>query len=252
MKKIILGNCFDRLRNIQEKSIDLIFIDPPYGKTNLSWDNVFDSRALLELIFKLIKDSGVILIFGREPMLSHYRIHAEKYYKYDFIWKKNRKNGYVLSRERPLQETEKIAVFSKGNIFSNSKTRMNYFPQFTVPCHVKSKLGKTKPKYFSTGCNNEGIVYTRTRKDFPTDIIECDQEWKTDHPTEKPIQLYEYLLLTFSQLGDTVLDPCFGSGNSIIAANTFNRNFIGIEMNKKYFDKLNNNLNYHDVCHSNT
>lgn len=233
MKKIILGDCFDRLRNLADKSVDMILLDPPYEKTKLSWDKLFPISILDELL-RVIRDDGVIMIFGREPMLSFYRVHYFPFFRYDLIWKKNRKNGYVLCRDRPLQETEKIAVFSKGCFTKNARIKMRYFPALSIPCHVPCKSGKLKPKYFS---NQEVSDYTRTRKGFPTDLIECDQEWKVIHPTEKPIQLYEYLILMHTQLGDTVLDPCFGSGNALIAAKSLNRNFIGIEKEEEYFNK---------------
>lgn len=232
MKKLILGDCFDRLRNIHDRMMDMVLFDPPYGKTNLSWDKPFPVSILNEIL-RVIRDDGVIMIFGREPMLSYFRVHYSKFFRYDLIWKKNRKNGYVLCKDRPLQETEKIAVFSKGNFQKNARVKMRYFPALSIPCHIPCRRGKIKPKYFS---KQEVGDYTRTRKGFPTDLIECDQEWKAVHPTEKPIQLYEYLILMHTQLGDTILDPCFGSGNALLAAKTLNRNFIGIEKEQEWFD----------------
>ena len=234
MKKIILGDCFDRLRNIPDESIDLVFLDPPYEKTNLSWDKMFP-MSILDELFRILEPSGVIIIFGREPMLSFFRVHGIKYFKYDLVWRKNRKNGYIQARYKPLQETEKIAVFSKGGMSDKSYPRMRYIPFEARPCHVKCKPGKLKPRYFNSQDVGE---YTRTKRGFPTDLIECDQEWKVYHETEKPIQLYEYLMLLYTQLGDNVLDPCFGSGNSMIAAKTLNRNFIGIEQDKQHYERL--------------
>lgn len=235
IKKLILGDCFDRIKNIQDNSIDLLFVDPPYKKTNLGWDESFDLSIFNEFR-RVINKSGVIVVFGREPLLSYHRITLIDLFKYDYIWKKNRKNGYVLANTRPLQETEKIAVFSKGSMKPSSCT-MSYFPQFTRPCHKKFIKGKLKPKYISSGFNG-GM--SSGRKEYPTDIIECDQEWKPFHPTEKPLELFEYLVLTYSKIGDTVLDCCFGSGNSIIAAKNLHRNFIGIEKDKEYFNRLTN------------
>jgi len=236
MQKIILGDIFDRIKNIPDGFADIVFLDPPYKKTSLEWDRRFSHKIINDAL-RVCKETGVVLVFGREPELSFYRVEAVQQYKYDFIWKKNRKNGYLLSKYRPLQETEKIAVFSKSQI-----RKQKYIPQFLVPCHVKSIQGKIKQKHITGGCK-DGTELLRTKRDYPTDIIECDQEWKNlVHPTEKPIQLFEYLILTYSQLGDVVLDCCFGSGNSLLAANGLHRNFIGIEKEEKYFSSLKERL----------
>lgn len=239
MQKLIQGDLFDRLRNIPDGIVNLIIIDPPYGQTTLKWDKRFNDieiKFLFKEYNRITTETGICLVFGREPTISYWRIFGIPFYKYDLTWKKSRKNGYVLSKYKPLIETEKIAVFSKGCTSPKSDKIMPYYPQFLRKVRHE-KVAKGRQRTFISGCK-EGTEYTQTHAEFPTDIIDVPSLGYNEqfHPNQKPIELMEYLILTYSKLGDIVVDPAFGSGTVLHAAKNLNRRFIGIEKDEYWVD----------------
>ena len=198
------GDCLDLMYDLWDESIDLIICDPPYGVTNYKWDKVIDIQHMFYHFRRIIKPTGVILIFGREPFMSKVRIEGEDIYKYDWTWIKSRANGQVHSSTSPLQNTETIAVFSKGNRCSTSKTKLKFnlvngFPRTTI-----------------------NFSNCPLREMF--------------HPCQKPIELADFLIKTHSDEDNIILDPCFGSGTFLLSAKNNNRKFIGFEKEEDYIN----------------
>jgi len=216
-----LGDCLEVMKDIPSGSIDAIITDPPYGTTSCKWDSVIPFEPMWELLNRIIKPNGAIVLFGSEPFSSALRMSNIKNYKYDWVWKKSNVMGFLNSKKRPLKEIENIMVF-------NSKI---YNPQgLKVNTKGKNRRGKQTEV---TGKYNS--VNFSTHTNYPRTI----QYFKNDrglHPTQKPVELMEYLIKTYTNENETVLDFTMGSGSTGVAAKNTNRNFIGIEQDQKYFN----------------
>ena len=231
MEKIDLynGDCLELMKSIQDKSVDMILCDLPYGTTKCKWDIVIPLDKLWEQYNRIIKDKGAILLFGSEPFSSKLRISNLRMYKYDWIWKKTKAQGFLNSKKMPLKDYENICVFYKrlpvynpqGIIYGNFQNDR------------KSKYSKGEDIY---GKEKEfGISHM---SNFPKNIIEFSNPSGKGqlHPTQKPVDLLEYLIKTYTNKGETVLDNCMGSGSTGLACVNTNRDFIGIELDKDYFN----------------
>ena len=232
MVQLINGDCLVEMKSIPDKSIDMILCDLPYGSTACSWDIIIPFDKLWEQYNRIIKDNGAIALFGSEPFSSQLRMSNLKNYKYDWIWDKTFGRQPQLANIQPMKQHEIISIFEK-----NGK-KVHYYPQ-------REKLDKP---YFSSGAgNNAGTkndhklglkklakVYTEKT---PTTILKYKPvpNGKNLHPTQKPVALMEYLIKTYTNEGETVLDNTFGSCSTGVACVNTNRNFIGIEMDNNYF-----------------
>ena len=226
--KLIHGDCLEKMKDIPDKSIDMILCDLPYGTTACKWDVVIPFEPLWEQYKRIIKDRGAIVLFGSEPFSSHLRMSNIKQYKYDWVWDKKKGGNPLLAKKRPIVVTENVSVF-------NSKV---YYPIMTEREKIKFR-GKNKGIKSETTGNafTENKAYTHK---YPKNIIEvsnANQRGKL-HPTQKPVALLEYLIKTYTMEGETVLDNTMGSGSTGVACINTNRNFIGIEKDDKYFDLL--------------
>ena len=228
MIKLIKGDCLEKMQDIESGSIDMILTDPPYGTTACKWDSVIDFDLMWEQLNRIIKPNGAIVLFGSEPFSSALRMSNIKNYKYDWIWKKSNIMGFLNAKKRPLKEVENVMVF-------NSKV---YNPQ-GLKINTKGKnrrgkqtevTGKYKPVNLSTHTN-----YPRTIQPFKNE--------RGFHPTQKPVALMEYLIKTYTNEGETVLDFTMGSGSTGVAAKNLNRDFIGIELDDKYFEIAESRIN---------
>lgn len=231
------GDCLDIMKDISDKSIDMILCDPPYGTTACKWDTIIPFEPMWEQYKRIIKDNGAIVLFGNEPFSSFLRISCLDLYKYDWFWVKSRKNGFVHAKGMPLRETENIHVFSKGAIRRNAIIPMNYYPQEIVP-FSKKRVNYVKTASTYSGGHQVGTEYEQTGIGYPTNLLQFKNESpKTQvHPTQKPVALLDYLIKTYTLEGETVLDNCMGSGSTGVACINTNRNFIGIELDDKYFE----------------
>jgi len=240
------GNCLEKMALIEDDSVDLILCDLPYGTTKCKWDIVINVNELWTHYKRVIKKpSGVILLFGQQPFTSMLISSNYEWFKYNLIWKKNKTTQFLLANYRPMKCTEDICVFSKGGAAaaSRKKGNMTYNPQGLVPVNIKKKnsekrIGKMLNQAHHLGPNNKLISnteYSQKFTNYPNEFIEFDIEYDTIHETQKPVKLIEYLIKTYSNEGNVVLDNTMGSGTTGIGCVNTNRKFIGIELIDKYY-----------------
>ena len=243
---LYFGDCIIEMNKIENDSVDLILCDLPYGTTKCKWDTIIDLTELWKQYKRIIKKpSGVILLFGQQPFTSMLVSSNYDWFKYNLIWKKNKTTQFLLANYRPMKCTEDICVFSKGGAAAASKTtgNMTYNPQGLIPTNIKKKnskerIGKMLNQEHHLGKNNKltgNSEYTQKFTNYPNELIEFDIEYDTIHETQKPVKLIEYLIKTYSNEGDIVLDNTMGSGTTGIGCLNTNRKFIGIEKEEKYF-----------------
>lgn len=243
---LLYGDCLERMKEIPDSSINLILCDLPYGTTKCKWDTIIDINILWEHYKRIIKKpTGVILLFGQQPFTSRLVSSNYTWHKYNIIWKKNKTTQYLLANYRPMKCTEDICVFSLGGAAAASihKGNMTYNPQNLKPVNIKKKnskerIGKMLNQSHHLGPNNKltgNSEYSQKFTNYPTELIEFDIEYDTIHETQKPIKLNEYLIKTYSNEGEIVLDNAMGSGTTGVACINTNRRFIGIELKDIYF-----------------
>ena len=229
---IYLGDCLDVMSNITDKSINLIVTDLPYGQTKESWDCLIPYNKLWDSYRRIIKDDGAILLFGQEPFSSSLRLSNKEMYKYDIYWEKERATNIFQIKKRPGKVIETISVFYKNQPTYNPQMIKYEGPKRTN----KIKNGKLG-KLVDSG-NKKPKEYKDTGFRYPLQIVKFKRDILTSnlHPTQKPVDLLKYLVLTYSNTGDTILDSCMGSGSTGIACLHTGRNFIGIEKEEKYYN----------------
>lgn len=230
------GDCLEVMKNIPDKSIDMILCDLPYGTTACKWDTIIPFEPLWEQYNRIIKENGAIVLFGSEPFSSKLRISNLKNYKYDWVWNKKSASNSLMANKRPLKEYENIIVFCKS--------QTTYNPQKEERIKAWTRAGKGKNKT-SNIYGTKVDLYIKKEDDklsFPKSILTFSLERteasrsKRVHPTQKPVELLEYLIKTYTNENETVLDNCMGSGSTGVACINTNRNFIGIELDDKYFE----------------
>jgi site-specific DNA-methyltransferase (adenine-specific) len=240
------GDCLVHMKEIPDQSVHLVVCDLPYGVTKCKWDTIVDLEALWKEYKRvLVRPSGVVVLFGQQPFTSRLISSNYEWYKYNFIWKKNKTTQYLLANYRPMKCTEDICVFSPGGAAAASRKtgNMTYHPQGLVPLEKKKKnsqkrIGKMLNQEHHLGPNNKLIgdsEYTQKFTNYPTELLEFAVENDTDHETQKPVPLVEYLVRTFSNEGDVVLDNTMGSGTTGVACIRTGRRFLGIEIREDYF-----------------
>lgn len=212
--------------DIKEKSQNLILIDPPYGKTKCDWDKPFDEKEMWGFISKIILDNGVVAIFGQEPFSTNIRCSNKNMYRYDWYWIKNNATNPFLARKRPMRVVENIMIFYNKQPVYNPQMRKGK-PYIWNSKRTKGEAGGI---YL---CDDKPIINNGDR--FPIDTLFIKQE-RGLHPTQKPVEILEYIIKTYTNENDNVIDFCMGSASTGIAALNLNRNFIG---NDKYIDKYN-------------
>ena len=241
------GDCLVVMDELIELGIevDAIIVDPPYAKTRGKWDVIIPLDEMWERLDKLIKFNGAICIFGNEPYSSIVRASNFIDYKYDWKWVKNRATGFANCNYRPMARYEDIMVFSKANASSDGKKNsMIYNPQGLI---LSGKVKKNTPKrhgLIQNDTNNVGknnilmqeTEYIQKFTNYPDNILEFNCESKYVHPTQKPVSLLEYLIKTYTNENELVLDFTMGSGSTGVACMNTNRKFIGIELEEEYFN----------------
>ena len=233
------GDCLEVMKSIADNSVDAIITDPPYGTTACKWDSIIDFDLMWEQLNRIIKPNGAIVLFGSEPFSSALRTSNIKNFRYDWYWKKSKAGLFQHAKNRPMKAIETISVFSlaKWGHASQVKNRLVYYPQ-----GVTSIGEKTVTKNFNAGGvgserpNQVGKKY-EAFTGFPDDFLEYPNVIGKSaiHPTQKPVALMEYLINTYTNEGEVVLDFTMGSGSTGVACLNTNRNFIGIEQDENYF-----------------
>ena len=228
MIKLLQGDCLELMKDIPDGSVDMILCDLPYGITACTWDSVIPFEPLWEQYNRIIKDNGAIVLFGTEPFSTQLKMSNLKHYKYDWIWNKVRGVGFQIAKYRPMQQHEYISVFCNG--------KLNYYPIMEKRDKVKKSKNYSNSKVCRLQSNDmKERIYTEK---YPTSILtysNASQKGRL-HPTQKPTELLEYLIKTYTKEYEVVLDNCMGSGSTGVACKRLNRNFIGIELDKNYFD----------------
>ena len=229
--KLLQGDCIEQMKTIKSGSIDAIITDPPYGTTACKWDSVIDFGLMWEQLNRIIKPNGAIVLFGSEPFSSALRMSNIKNYRYDLIWNKIRAAGFLNANRMPLKQHENISLFYKK------------LPTYNPQKYLDKPYDKTKYNGKDMKENVLGSYVSKSRKNngerFPKSILKFSQNWSRQqqiHPTQKPIALMEYLIKTYTNEKETVLDFTMGSGSTGVACVNTKRNFIGIERDDKYFE----------------
>ena len=208
--------------------VDAIIADPPYGKTNCKWDSIIPFGPMWEAINMLIRPDGAIVIFGSEPFSSALRMSNVKKYRYDWVWNKKKAANFFLAKKQPMRTFENIMVFSNDT--------HKYYPIMVK--RDKPRVGKnySSSDIWSKGSIKFGITRTNTHR-YPTAVLEFSNasQYHKVHPTQKPVELMEYLVKTYTKPGELVLDFVMGSGSTLVACQNTGRKGIGIEIDKKYF-----------------
>ena len=232
MYKLYNGDCLEIMDRLIEEGIkvDAIICDPPYGTTACKWDTIIPFDKMWERLNKLIKPNGAIALFGSEPFSSALRMSNIKNYKYDWVWDKKKPSNFPLAKKQPMKYHENIIVF-------NSKI---YYP---IMVKVEGRKAKKHMNKGAEVFNTKGLddpkyldkVYTDK---YPSSIIEVSNACQRNryHPTQKPVALLEYLIKTYTNKGELVLDFTMGSGSTGVACMNTNRKFIGIELDNNYFN----------------
>tara|TARA_R110000737_G_scaffold272054_1_gene279123 strand:+ start:45 stop:758 length:714 start_codon:yes stop_codon:yes gene_type:complete len=228
----MLGDCLERMKKIESGSVDMILADPPYGTTACKWDSVIDFDLMWEQLNRIIKPSGAIVLLGSEPFSSALRMSNIKNYKYDWVWDKvNRFTGALNSSFMPMKSHENLIIFvNKGKPTFNKQLREG------MPYTSKQTKGHGS---FTEYGNAKGHITINKGGRNPVSIINIKADNKKEsgfHPTQKPVALMEYLIKTYTNENEAVLDFTMGSGSTGVAAKNLNRKFIGIEMDEGYFN----------------
>lgn len=255
------GDCLEVMKSIPSDSVHLILCDLPYGSTRCKWDSVIDTEQLwVEYRRILVKPTGVVLLFGQQPFTTRLISSNYEWYKYNLIWKKNKTTQFLLANYRPMKCVEDICVFSPGGAAAASRTtgNMTYNPQNLIPVSIVKKnsakrIGKMLNQVHHLGENNKllsGAEYSQRFTNYPTEILEFDIESDTIHETQKPVRLIEYLIRTYSNPAEVVLDNTMGSGTTGIGCVLTGRSFIGIELEKKYYDLAKERIEAAEVTRS--
>ena len=233
LDRIYNMDCLEGMKAIPDGSVDAVICDPPFGTTDNEWDKALPFDELWEQYWRILKPNGAVVLFGQEPFASHCRL-STPYFRYDWIWRKTMGAGFLNAEKMPLRIHEVIMVF-----YQKLPT---YNPQFTQGRPYKL----TNDSFTKSYGKREKTVTISDGRRYPVDVLDFQGAnnhppkngvGNTIHPTQKPVDLLRYLVLTYTNEGDTVLDNCMGSGTTAIACIKERRHFIGFELNKEYFDK---------------
>ena len=234
INKVIQGDCLEVMKDIPDKSVDMILADLPYGTTACKWDTIIPFEPLWKQYNRIIKDNGVIVLTGSQPFTSKLILSNIDNFRYEIIWEKEQITNFVHIRKQIGKIHENICVFYKKQPTYNPQMRQGLLIKYSgsinnINSHNNITSGKRKIE--------------KTDKRFPTSIIKIQREKTKMHPTQKPVKLFEYLIKTYTNENDLVLDNCAGSGTTGVACKNLNRNYILIEKEPEYIDIINKRLN---------
>tara|TARA_R110002167_G_scaffold340756_1_gene548777 strand:- start:21 stop:782 length:762 start_codon:yes stop_codon:yes gene_type:complete len=252
MIDLLKGDCLELMKDIPSGSIDAIITDPPYGTTACKWDSVIDFELMWEQLNRIIKPNGAIVLFAQQPFSSVLLVSNIKKFRHRFLWEKDKCANFMVAKAQPLKYTEDILVFCNVGFLKNQfeKPTGTYNPQMREGKGNDRDLKKIVDKSKNLDDINKREKPTKlklsnnsAKKRFPKDVLNITTQHKRVHPTQKPIELMEYLIKTYTNENETVLDFTMGSGTTGVAAKNLNRNFIGIEQDEKYFNIAKERIN---------
>lgn len=228
------GDCLEIMKDIPDRSIDMILCDLPYGMTNNKWDIPIPLDQLWTQYKRIIKENGAIILFGNQPFTSKLILSNEKWFRYTLVWEKNKFSDFLNAKRKPMKIHEDICIFYKKQPTYNIQyIQGDPYISWNTDNAVERQTNYGKHK--SNIVKNEG-----TR--LPTTVLKFKCKERPIHPTQKPVDLCEWLIKSYSNEGDTILDNCMGVGTTGIACMNTGRKFIGIELDKKYFDIANEKI----------
>lgn len=233
MIELIQGDCLEKMKDIPNASIDMVLTDPPYGTTACKWDSIIPLEPMWDQLKRVIKPDGVVVMTASQPFTTTLISSNIKMFKYCWVWEKNRATNFPNAKRRPLTAHEDIVVFINGKLCYNPQKTSGHKP-------TNSAKGATQGSIYQGESirNYKGGDTTR----FPRTVVKFDCG-RGLHPTQKPVALMEYLIKTYTNEGETVLDFTMGSGTTGVASKNLDRDFIGIELDKDYFNIARNRIN---------
>ena len=235
LNKIYNEDCLEGMKNFEDKSIDMILCDLPYGTTQNKWDSVIPLDELWKEYKRIIKDNGVIVLTSQGIFTAKLMLSNEKWFKYKLVWVKSKATNFLNAKKQPLRKHEDICVFyNKQPQYNPQMTEGEPYDKGVRKNQLTGSYGDFNPVHVKS----EGMRY-------PTDVVyfkTAESEGKVYHPTQKPAALFEYLIKTYTDEGETVLDNCIGSGTTAVACLNTNRNFIGFEKEEKYYNIANERI----------
>ena len=225
---LLLGDCIDLMAQIPDGSIDMVLCDLPYGTTRCKWDAIIPFEELWEAWHRIAKPDAAICLFGAEPFSSKLRLSNLEEFKYDWVWDKVKGTGFLNAKKQPMRNHEIISVFYKKQcLYNPQKTQGHARKQSYRSADLQAEVyGKMK---------NNNYYDSTERYPRSIQVFSTDTQNSSLHPTQKPVALLEYLIRTYTNEGDTVLDNCMGSGSTGVACVNTDRNFVGIEIDEKYY-----------------
>ena len=227
--KIFNGDCMEIMKEIPDNSVDMILCDLPYGTTQCKWDTVLPLEDLWKEYHRVCKLNAAIVLTAAQPFTSALIMSNPKYFKYNWVWEKSKATGYLNAKKMPLRAHEDVCIFyKKPPVYNPQMVQGTPYNKGTAhrPTDVYGSQRETLVK------NDSGLRYPRTVQYFKT----AESEGKVLHPTQKPLALFEYLIRTYSNEGDLILDNCIGCGTTAVACINTNRDYIGIELEEKYYN----------------
>ena len=230
--ELLQGDCLELMKDIPDGSVDMILADLPYGTTACKWDTIIPFEPLWEQYERVIKDNGAIVLTASQPFTSALIMSNPKLFKYEIIWKKERPTNFMMAKKQIMKYHENILIFYKKNGTYNPQMveRKEKNKRRNKPRGLENQVWDIK----NNGKYSERVLSGTNDLIYPNSILEFSME-RGLHPTQKPVALFEYLIKTYTNEGDTVLDNVMGSGTTGVACKNLNRNFIGMELDEEYF-----------------
>ena len=244
-----LGNCLEIMKSIPDCSIDAIITDPPYGTTACKWDSVIPFEPMWAELKRIIKPNGAIILFGSQPFTSALIMSNPKMFKYEWIWYKNEGSGFAIAKYQPMRYHENIIIFCNGKTIYNPIKTLRNSETSIKACAKPIRSGAGKSNHIENLQSGNYKKYDQFYKN-PESILKFNSVpnggGKKLHPTQKPVALLEYLIKTYTNENETVLDFTMGSGTTGVACKNLNRKFIGIELDEGYFNIAKERINGQD------
>ena len=223
-------DCIEGMKQISDKSIDCIICDPPYGVTDCKWDKVIPLHDMWNEFSRIIKPDGAVVLFSAEPFTTDVIVSNRRNFRYKWYWIKSNKTGAPFAKVQPMRQVEEILVFYKKH--------GTYNPQGLKPFYRINSVKRHRSEVYRQKKSDS----IQTATGYPSNVLHFAKDTHNMHPTQKPLALIEYLIKTYTNEGETVLDPCIGSGTTAVAAVNTGRHFIGFETDKNYFYAAQNRI----------